>query len=369
MNIKDHIHRLKTYRHVRYMWVPYTDTVVTVVSNPSDIAVGSKDDKTGIVNDDDLKLLHNKELSSSTPSALPTKPLSDLLLSLDPSLDPTQTSQLSFSQLRDQLLGIAPLDLSHIKKVNTAEAEFWKASQGTRLGDSTDILGFDCGGEQLVMEFCFPIGTLEELNSNMELNLNASQGAGNKNGMNGKDIAFVEKLLTLVERAGIPAPSPIEQRWTASSSACMSPAYAENAEDKQIFSWVGVIMYLPPNQTDEQRTAIKSSFEGYLELIQPLLEEYDAHAHWAKIALPAAETPAIPPPLTSESTPWYASFIAKKESSFKSLPYDQKVLNIRSRLATRYPLKEFNAYRGALDPYNIYSNKLIDVLISPEEEQ
>jgi len=28
-----HAERLKTYRHVRYMWIPYTDTVVVVVSN------------------------------------------------------------------------------------------------------------------------------------------------------------------------------------------------------------------------------------------------------------------------------------------------------------------------------------------------
>lgn len=348
------------------MWVPYTDTVVTVVSNPSDaVVVGSIEDETSAsksstkpVNNDDQKMLLQNKLNSSITVSPPTKPLSDLLLSLDSSLDPTQTSQLSFSQLRDQLLGIAPLDLSHIKKVNAAEAEFWKASQGSRLGDSTDILGFDCGGEQLVMEFCFPIGTLKDLNV-------SSNGA--ENIMNGKDIVFVQKLLTLVERAGIPAPSPIEQRWTASSSACMSPAYARNAEDQQIFSWVGVIMYLPPNQTDDQRNAIKSSFDGYLELIQPLLEEYDAHAHWAKIALPATEPPTITRP--EESTPWYSSLLTKKEPVFTSLPYEQKVENIRSRLASRYPVKEFNAYRGALDPFNIYSNELIDVLISPKEEQ
>lgn len=350
------------------MWVPYTDTVVTVVSNPTDAVVGSMDDKTGAsksnsvaINDDDRKMMQQNKLHSSISLALPTKPLSDLLLSLDSSLDPTQTSQLSFSQLRDQLLGIAPLDLSHIKKVNAAEAEFWRASQGNRLGDSTDILGFDCGGEQLVMEFCFPIGTLKDLDV-------IAPPEGNRYVMNGKDIVFVQKLLTLVERAGIPAPSPIEQRWTASSSACMSPAYSKNAEDQQIFSWVGVIMYLPPNQTDQQRDAIKSSFDGYLELIQPLLEEYDAHAHWAKIALPATEPPTITPS-SNENAPWYSSLLAKKEPVFTSLPYDQKVKNIRSRLANRYLVKEFNAYRGALDPFNIYSNELIDTLISPEEEQ
>lgn len=35
MDIKEHVERLRRYRHVRYMWVPYTNTVVTVVSNPT----------------------------------------------------------------------------------------------------------------------------------------------------------------------------------------------------------------------------------------------------------------------------------------------------------------------------------------------
>lgn len=35
MDIADHVNRLRSYRHVRYMWVPYTNTVVTVVSNPT----------------------------------------------------------------------------------------------------------------------------------------------------------------------------------------------------------------------------------------------------------------------------------------------------------------------------------------------
>jgi L-galactono-1,4-lactone dehydrogenase len=34
LNDEDHIERLKAFRHVRYMWIPYTPTVVTVVSNP-----------------------------------------------------------------------------------------------------------------------------------------------------------------------------------------------------------------------------------------------------------------------------------------------------------------------------------------------
>jgi L-galactono-1,4-lactone dehydrogenase len=35
MDVTDHVNRLRSYRHVRYMWVPYTNTVVTVVSNPT----------------------------------------------------------------------------------------------------------------------------------------------------------------------------------------------------------------------------------------------------------------------------------------------------------------------------------------------
>ena len=35
MDVADHVNRLRSYRHVRYMWVPYTNTVVTVVSNPT----------------------------------------------------------------------------------------------------------------------------------------------------------------------------------------------------------------------------------------------------------------------------------------------------------------------------------------------
>ena len=68
----------------------------------------------------------------------------------------------------------------------------------------------------------------------------------------------------------------------------MSPAHSEKPMDMEVFSWVGVIMYLPPNQTNEQRESIKCRFNDYLDLIRPLLEEYKAHAHWAKIETPSS---------------------------------------------------------------------------------
>lgn len=41
-----------------------------------------------------------------------------------------------------------------------AEAEFWQRNEGYRVGPSDQQLGFDCGGQQWVLEICFPTGTL-----------------------------------------------------------------------------------------------------------------------------------------------------------------------------------------------------------------
>ena len=60
------------------------------------------------------------------------------------------------------LTDINPLDLALVKLINLAEALFWHGSVGTRVDDSTNILGFDCGGEQLVCEICFNMGPLDQ---------------------------------------------------------------------------------------------------------------------------------------------------------------------------------------------------------------
>ncbi len=131
-----HYERLFHYRHVRYMWVPYTSQVVVVVSNPSttDASPPSSPSSPIIPSDE------NQVLS-------PTRDLCNLLVQVDPAISRAYAETLSFSQLRDELLDHSPLDLEHVKKVNAAEAQFWAASTGTRQGDSESILGFDCGGE------------------------------------------------------------------------------------------------------------------------------------------------------------------------------------------------------------------------------
>ena len=103
-------------------------------------------------------------MSETTSSAiLPTQPLIDLLLDSQPQpgnnsadelntkkWDQQSAAQLSFSQLRYILIDIAPLDVSHIRRVNAAEAAFWGYSSGVRVADSTEILGFDCGGVRYI---------------------------------------------------------------------------------------------------------------------------------------------------------------------------------------------------------------------------
>lgn len=68
----------------------------------------------------------------------------------------------------------------------------------------------------------------------------------------GADLAYMNDLLKAIEADKIPAPAPIEQRWSASSSAPMSPVYSPRLED--IHSWVGIIMYL--SDDPEAREAV-----------------------------------------------------------------------------------------------------------------
>lgn len=292
-----HNRRLSEYRHVRYMWIPYTTTVVGVVSNPID------DKGTSMIK----SKLNNNSNSNSKDA---TNSLVELLHSVQPSYDEKYLKTLSFAQLRDILLDIAPLDLNHVKRVNQVEALFWEKSVGERVDDSTNILGFDCGGEQFVFEVCFPIGKLQE-NS-------------------GKDIEYVQECLKILETAGVPAPSPIEQRWTASSSSPLSPAYSSDKDD--VFSWVGIIMYLPPSQTNDQRKQIESHFKKYCELMHPLLVKYNAKIHWAKIELP--------------------------DKKSDNLNFMRKL--IRQNNATN--VDSFNRCRKALDPNGVLSNRLIETL-------
>lgn len=190
-----HAERLAANKHVRYMWIPYTDSVVVVKCN---------------------ELVEGKAPPAVVPmdGATQLEPLRQLLLQFDPTIPAKTLDGLSFSGLRDRLLTFGATDASVVQVVNAAEAEFWKRCQGVTAVDHSDmVLGFDCGGSQLVNERAFPAGTV------------ASPSMA--------DIAVMEKILALIEAKQIPAPAPIEQRWTCGSTSSMNIAGGKlsSAED------------------------------------------------------------------------------------------------------------------------------------------
>jgi L-galactono-1,4-lactone dehydrogenase len=403
---KEHYPRLSHYRHVRYMWLPYTtgNQVVVVVSNP---VLTKKTEETRSYEEAEKEFFSSglivkmtdpvqriiKQWQERNPLGTIPSPIQgfvEYLSKIDLSLSSEETkealSNLSFTQLRDRLLEYDPFSYRHIRSLNNVEAEFWRYSSGSRLDDSSNILGFDCGGEQFVYEVCFPIGSLQE--------------------KSGKDIEFMEKLLKVIEMNNIPSPSPLEQRWTARSTSKMSPAYSNNPNE--IFCWVGIIMYIPKTirstsaSSEEQNDAegdydhddiqaeVKRQFQKYVNLIQPLCEEYQAIPHWGKVEIPYYI------PLTDfekqlrkrhsdstrggfyrtiwegmrESLQGLLPISKEKEKEIirkeEELDSDEGLLNnLRKRLSEKYPLNEFNSIRKILDPKGILSNDLLDTLLTP----
>ena len=287
----NHERWIRDYQHIRYMWIPYTETVVVVASNP--LKPGEKEPR----------------IRAGYAEKKRVEPLVRLLKEVAPDVDP---KGMGFGQLRDELLKVNPLDVEHVKRVNAAEAEFWKRSAGTRVDWSDQILGFDCGGQQHVLEVAFPAG-----------DLGSSPSSGDQPRA---DLRFMRELRQLIVDNQIPAHAPIEQRWTSGSSSSMSPA--AGAPDS-LHSWVGIIMYLPTS-VEAERDAITRAFTAYGEKEFDVLgDKYELRTHWAKIELPADA----------------ARLAATKDA-----------------LRARYPVKEFNAARRYLDPHGAFSNALISTL-------
>ncbi|CAI6008176.1 unnamed protein product [Closterium sp. NIES-65] len=382
---------LRDSQHVRYMWIPHTQAVVVVRSNPvtnatsGRSAVQGKGPASEPAMGEDEKLAHVRALylasvaarrsnkpsrpQSHPPSSSPSPASSSSpshgqnstteaaagMWSGTGSAEPAPSTQrflteaelqeLSFTRLRDELLALDPLNLDHVRAINQAEALYWKLSEGEREGWSDQILGFDCGGQQWVSEVCFKAGGGSGTTT--------SSTAAASSSSNAADIAYMEELLTLIESEGIPAPAPIEQRWTSGSRSPMSPtagacnaanaataaagsaasSAAGSAADGRalddVYSWVGIIMYLPSNDPD-QRAAITKHFLDYKFLTaRRLWDKYGAHEHWAKIEIPAD-------PATRE---WLVS-----------------------RVARDFPVAKLNEYRRKLDPKNVLANDMLDVL-------
>lgn len=136
---------------------------------------------------------------------------------------------------------------------------------------------------------------------------------------------FIDRLLAGIEELEIPAHSPIEQRWSASSSSKMSPAHGP---PDGLHSWVGIINYLPSDD-EGQRRDITELFTGkYCDLMRDVGLSFHAVSHWAKLELP------------------------------KSL---WKIVDLQLHMQSRYPVKLFNDMRQVYDPKNILGNHLVDL--------
>ncbi|CAG7869832.1 unnamed protein product [Brassica rapa] len=299
---KNHKKLLSTNKHVKYLYIPYTDTVVVVTCNPVSKWSGAPKDKPKYTTDEALK--HVRDLYRES---IVKYRVQDSSKKTPDSREP-DINELSFTELRDKLIALDPLNDVHVGKVNQAEAEFWKKSEGYRVGWSDEILGFDCGGQQWVSETCFPAGTLAKPSM--------------------KDLEYIEQLKELIEKEAIPAPSPIEQRWTGRSKSPMSPAFSTAEDD--IFSWVGIIMYLP-TADPRQRKDITDEFFHYRHLTQAKLwDQYSAYEHWAKI---------------------------------EQIPKDKEELEaLQERLRKRFPVDAYNKARRELDPNRILSNNMVEKL-------
>ena len=284
-----HSKLIRDHKHVRYHWIPYTDDVVVTTC-----------DNYTILN----KLGFGMSKNTYT-EAERLKPLRSLLVeSGSKNLD--ELEGLSFADLRTMLLEEKSLDVNHIKRVNKAEAEFWKRSEGYRIGYSDEILQFDCGGQQWVLEMAIPAGTLG----------NPSYG----------DIDYMKRLLKEIEARELPAPAPIEQRWTASSNALLSPAASPSPSN--IYSWIGIIMYLPLDDL-KVRAEVTKLFKGYSSLMRGVLNGMEAQEHWAKIEFPGDSK--------------------EKEEMIR-------------RIRSRYPVHKVKELRTRFDPNNILGNELLDTL-------
>ncbi|KAK8514656.1 hypothetical protein V6N13_103187 [Hibiscus sabdariffa] len=296
---KNHKKSLSENKHVKYLYIPYTDTVVVVTCNPVSKRRGPPKFKPKYSKDEAMQEI--RELYKESLKKYRAREITP------PDSNEPDINEFSFTELRDKLLSLDPLNKDHVVKVNHAEAEFWRKSEGYRVGWSDEILGFDCGGQQWVSETCFPAGTLSKPSM--------------------KDLEYIEELKKLIEKNEIPAPAPIEQRWTARSQSPMSPASSSAKDD--IFSWVGIIMYLPTMDA-RQRKDITEEFFHYRRLTQSQLwDKYSAYEHWAKIEVP------------------------KDKEELEAL---------QARLKTRFPVDAYNKARKELDPNRILSNNLLEKL-------
>jgi L-galactono-1,4-lactone dehydrogenase len=262
---QNHMDWVKKHQHLRYMWIPHTENVVVVCSDPEGTAQA----------DNTLKWLNEKKAAKTADAE--TEAESDLERLSAPYQAIFEARGIAMPeeystaiQLRDHLYNLDPLNTDFVKEINAASAEFWKRNEGVRVDWSDQILGFDCGGEQWVDESCFKVPEL-------------SPGADADSKELPTDLKHTEAILSLISSESLPAHEPIEQRWSLGTASPISPSFAKDAS---VFSWVGIIMYLPPASDPAntvKRHLVTAAFEDYVRKVYAETKTSDPSTHLAKI--------------------------------------------------------------------------------------
>ncbi|KXS16522.1 FAD-binding domain-containing protein [Gonapodya prolifera JEL478] len=331
----DHVARmhttwLSTNRHLRYHWIPHTDTVVVTAANPvgSDQATAFEESvpraarvapgaegKPLVERAAELLGLY-QELASQHPKALPPLP------------DDFASSGITYVTLRDRLYAVSPLDTPHVRRVNSAVASYHKNTPVCRVDWSDQILGFDCGGQQWVCEVAFQSGFEVAEDAGADYAIQAPVAGEEAKEASGSwsasiahlltrrqppksclstasvqratalqnptpDLVFISDLYQLIHDYQIPAHEPLEQRWTAPSASPISAAYSNpRSGGRPVFCWVGIMQYLPTlesgNEANEkERQAISQSFSAWRHMCgRHLWPAYGALEHWGKVEVP-----------------------------------------------------------------------------------
>jgi L-galactono-1,4-lactone dehydrogenase len=251
---RQHTKRLHQSRHVRYLYMPYSDHVHITTIHP----VGQK--SPAATSDADLSARRTKSLAA-------LRQLYRRVVRGDPPAD-----SLSAQALRVAVLATDPTNVELVRQVNDAEALSWEAMDGTtRIGRASDLLLMDCGGDQLVSEACHVASTANDEHA---------------------DLSHVGDLLSLAEKSHLPLPGPVEQRWTAASNALLSAAGKHRVPSNAraaVFSWIGTMMYLPSPDSKQapMRAAVEAANRRWREMwSNELWRHYDCAEHWAKIVPP-----------------------------------------------------------------------------------
>ncbi|KAJ3320242.1 hypothetical protein HDU93_003591, partial [Gonapodya sp. JEL0774] len=384
-------------RHLRYHWIPHTDTVVVSAANvvgseqaqwfegtvPREARVPPDAVPAPFAERAEALLDLYRHLSPTNPTALPPLPA-------DLDLSSPAPSSLTYTTLRDRLYSYAPLDVSHVRAVNAAVASYHQRTPVCRVDWSDKILGFDCGGQQWVCEVAFKAGVEVEDGVGVGYGLEGV-GAGGTDaaGMDGatattatattgaasitsyvssllpwlatratppsclsptslslaaslphptRDLLFISDLYQLIHDHAIPAHEPLEQRWTAPSRSPMSVAHAGAWAGRPVFCWVGIMQYLPDLvwgdlANEKAREDITRSFTGWRRLC--------ARHLW---------------PAYGASEHW-----GKIEVPVDPQGRQSTALRVRDRFGKAL-VEEVGRWRGRLDPKNCLGNGDVDVL-------